>query len=99
MDLFLLRPKDTSTLTTKRCNFRLNYNPYSLQRSADANCDKRQLKQIRMMALENAQGKPLQKTKFLQLTVPQGGDNEDDKSDYENKKGKNIFYILFRRKD
>lgn len=46
-----LAPK-ASTLTKKKSNFRLNYNPYNLKKSEEMIYDKKQMKLLRKMALE-----------------------------------------------
>lgn len=92
MDIYALRPKDTSTLTTKRSNFRLNYNPYILQRSADSYYDKKQLRQIKNMALENAHGKPILKSN-IKINTMDDDYYEDDSDEDDEVEG--IIIILF----
>ncbi len=89
-DNFYLRNKETNSLTTKRVNFRLNYNPYNLKKSIEENYDTKQLKQIKNMALENANGKPLQYSNKFSINI---NSNIDKLSDYEDKKLSKDYFI------
>lgn len=51
-EFFSFRHKDSiNPSSTKRLNFRLNYNPYNLKKSIEQNHDNKQLKLIRNLAL------------------------------------------------
>ena len=62
-DIFCFKPKDTNPQTSKRSNFRLNYNPYNLIKSESDLYNKKDLKIIRNMALEHSNGRPLKVSK------------------------------------
>lgn len=89
MDIFSVMNKDPNTITNKRTNFRLNYNPYNLRRSIEENYDKKQLNNIRKMALENQQGKPI-------ANSTKNSNSGMDKLIYEDeKKYSNLSYIIY----
>lgn len=76
-------------MSTKRLNFRLNYNPYNLKKSIEQNHDNKQLKLIRNLALGNKE-KAISFNPFKSSNVDISKSIDKISKDDDDEKGKII---------
>lgn len=85
----------------RRSNFRLNYNPYNLQKSEDFTCDRKKLKILRKIALEENNPKITDKSfnneipnqKYMGYHDRSFNDNEEKKYNPSINMFKNFFNL------